>query len=454
MKSIFAKQTAKSNYQTLKDSKDAVHMLLHTEGLKLEPPLRKALEYLWNCTGGITKASYESISAYMTKKMGKGYGLRTIKDGFKMGKEEGLIIVEEDSDRGKKGYKLCALKILAPIEVINKYIQENATLTPEKQQEIDENMLFTRSTENPQKTGENVTKTRSAEDSFAPEIAPKFAPEFALEVAPREIVQTPCGSKDESPKIETDKSLLSSIKHNKPLKDKEKIYKKEKMDEINFARFISEWKKFKKYWNSPEEEKKAISAIKRGIKKSDVEMDFAKMEWHLQRIIGTTISNYRKGKFNDEKHFLNSLAFNIQKELNPNSISKPVQAKKPIRTELHQKWEDEFLEERAEADRKRAEATAKENEGKTVEDKKAELESILAEFRKEPVQAEPKPEETPVFNADAKPVEEPNEMQKQINALKRKIEMYQILNKPTKALENELIILSSPQSEGQSAQFV
>src|SRR5690242_12418015 len=115
MTSVFARQKEKSNYESNEASKQALRKLLHTEGLQLEKPLRKVFEYMWNCKGGITKAAEKKISATMTKKKGRGYGLTTIETGFKLAKNYGLITIENEYS-AKTGYKLCAWKILAPMD--------------------------------------------------------------------------------------------------------------------------------------------------------------------------------------------------------------------------------------------------------------------------------------------------------------------------------------------------
>lgn len=169
-------QKIKSNYQSHKEYKKTIHAILHTKDLKIEPPLRKIFEFLWNCKGGVTKTSIEKISKIMTKKLGRGYKPTTINTGIKLAKKYNLLQVENEHS-GKTGYKNCSWKIVAEAEVIHAFIQERLPFF---------------------------------EDEIELEIECEFECEFEL----RQNAENPWESKDEATKNEPHKSL---IKQNKTL---------------------------------------------------------------------------------------------------------------------------------------------------------------------------------------------------------------------------------------------
>lgn len=321
---LFAEQKEKSNYETPEHYKKTIHKLLYSEGLKLDAALRKVFELFWNFDKGITLASIKKLSEIATKKMGKGYGLTTIKTGLKMAQEYGLIKIE-NRHSDKTGYRGCAWKVVAEAEIIEAFVQARISTL------VEENFHG------------------STSDL---EIDLKNDLEIDLEIDLRKKAETLTESKDEVAKSGLHKTQLNKIKQNK-LKDKDTIYPPEKAkgDRINklpevsldLKDFLKRWSKFNKGYWEPEELEKASRYIQKGINKAKGQVDFKnpKHTLAIQRAVGI-FRDKCEGNL-EGNHYWNTLSVYIQNALKSafgiNENTKPT--KKPIRTEmLPENWKD------------------------------------------------------------------------------------------------------------------
>ena len=375
---IKEKQKEKSKYNSPKEYKFVMHKLLHTEGLKLEKPLRKIFEFLWNCPDGVTKAAEEKISEIMTKRMGKkakngkvrGYGVRTIKSGIKYAKEYGLLKMEL-ADPDKNGNKTSDWKIVSEPEVIFAFIQ-----------------------------------------SRVPSFALEFAPEFAREFAPDENSPNPCGSKDEvaqkTPNLNCSKQKKTKLSTNNTASMKEASYFPSKFEKIEVTEemknFLIEFMESKKYWTrKPEMREKVAKTVQATFDEVGADILNPNHQHDLKQKLGDFYNPYADDygeayDLNDEAHYYRALAKTIRDYFNKRmnapiveqSKEKATQPKKqknkkqPTRTELLPDWfgEEDY-------------SKLEKPNTKTPEEQKNDIEEMMKKLRNPKPEAEKEEDQVP-----------------------------------------------------------